>query len=48
MLSANFIQMERFWHNIATYVINLCVDRFIYQLIRLGAGGLEHTQKRTC
>ena len=25
MLPASFVQMERFWHNIATYVINLCI-----------------------
>ena len=47
MLPASFIQMERFWHNIATYVIKLCVDRFTCRLIRLGAGGLGHIQKGT-
>ena len=25
MLSASVMQMEAFWHNVATYVINLCV-----------------------
>ena len=41
MLPASFIQMERLWRSIATYVINLCVDHvvFTYRLIRLGAGG---------
>ena len=47
MLPASFIQMERFWRNIATYVINLCVDRFTYWLIRLGTGGLGHTRAYT-
>ena len=31
MLPASFLQMERFWLNIPTYVINLCVDRFTYR-----------------
>ena len=45
MLPASFIQMKRFWHNIAIYVITLCVDHFTYQL---GAGGLGHTQNGIC
>ena len=42
MLPASFIQ--RFWRNVATYVINLCVV-FAYRLVWLGAEGLGHTQK---
>ena len=49
MLSASVMQMEAFWHNVATYVINLCVVFHLMnltQLIQLGAE--RHTQKGTC
>ena len=35
MLPASFMQTERFWHNAATYVINLCVDCVLFSLIEL-------------
>ena len=54
MLPASFMQMKRFWHNVAIYVINLCVDLIMHcfhllnlsQLMQLGAEG--YTQKGTC
>ena len=33
MLLTSFMQTEKFWHNIATYVINLCVDCVLFSLI---------------
>ena len=42
MLPASFIQMERFWRNIATYVINLCVDRVLFSFIGKSGWALEH------
>ena len=33
MQPASFMQTERFWHNVATYMINLCVDHVLFSLI---------------
>ena len=35
MLPASFMQIERLWCNVATYVINLCVDRVLFSLIEI-------------
>ena len=35
MLPASFMQTEGFWHNAATYVINLCIDCVLFSLIEV-------------
>ena len=34
-IPASFMQMERVWCNIATYVINLCTDGVLFHLLNL-------------
>ena len=53
MLPSSFMQTIRFWCNVVTYVINLCVDRVLSSLIclfsqlRLNRNEVKTTQINT-